>query len=326
MVCTRLLSSPHRCATESKPAAIDSASDMSTLSPTASGAPAARSVSTAASSAGAPRAITATRAPSAARVSAIASPMPLLPPVTTAAAPAKPRSIALPFVSQHDTEPTPTESNDVSAYGSPVTYCGRPLPFHARPNRPVYRQRVGRRIDVRKNTGTLADFELLDKRLQDFAVGVCDQLRCREHLGLRLQRHLAQIGSDRLVEHQVQASVDPCHHGRRWIRRRRLLPLQPPCLDASHLQEDGRNQVVLRIELPIERPRAQLCVVEHLRHTDTSDPVLANDFNRRIQQGTSYIGVGGQLLAPALDAGCHRRGHRHLMRSRRKPRGSRRTA
>src|SRR6476659_9979367 len=181
MVCTRQLSSPHRCATESKPAAIDSASDISTLSPTASGAPAARSVSTAASSAGAPRAITATRAPSAARVSAIASPMPLLPPVTTAAAPAKPRSIALPFVSQHDTEPTQTESNDVSAYGSPVTYCGRPLPVHARPNRAVYGQCVGRWIDAGKDAGTLADRELFDERFQDFAVGVGHQLWRREH-------------------------------------------------------------------------------------------------------------------------------------------------
>ncbi|OOK82921.1 hypothetical protein BZL30_1104 [Mycobacterium kansasii] len=54
-----------------------------------------RSLSTAASSAARPLAMTATLAPSAARVSAMASPIPLLPPVTTAFDPVKPRSIAL---------------------------------------------------------------------------------------------------------------------------------------------------------------------------------------------------------------------------------------
>src|SRR4051812_25212448 len=288
MVWTKLLSSPHRWATESKPAAIDSASDMSPRSPTASGAPATRRASTAASSADVPRAITATRAPSAARVSAIASPMPLLPPVTTVAAPAKPRSIALPFVSQHDTESAQAEPNDVIAYGCSVTRRVRPLPFDARPNRPVYRQRVGRGIDAGKDAGTLADLELFDEGFQDFAVGVAHQLRRREHLCLRLHRHLAQVGSDRLVEHHVQTSVDPGHHGRRWISRRRHLPLEAPCLDPSHLQEDGRNQIVLRIEVPIERPGAQLCEVEHLRHTETSDTLLANEFGCRIQQCIPY--------------------------------------
>ena len=66
---------------------------MSTLMPTASGLPSARSDSTVSSSASRPRAMTATRAPSVAKTSATARPMPLLPPVTTAVASASPRSM-----------------------------------------------------------------------------------------------------------------------------------------------------------------------------------------------------------------------------------------
>ena len=65
---------------------------MSTLIPTASGLPAARSEAAVSSSASRPRAMTATRAPSVARISATARPIPLLPPVTTAVASASPRS------------------------------------------------------------------------------------------------------------------------------------------------------------------------------------------------------------------------------------------
>ena len=63
-----------------------------------------------------------------------------------------------------------------------------------------------------KDAGALAALELFDERFQDLAVGVADQLGRREHLCLRLQRHLTQIGSDLIVERQVQAPVDPGHH------------------------------------------------------------------------------------------------------------------
>jgi hypothetical protein len=93
MVWTRMLSAPpHRAATSPKPSAMERASVMSTLMPTASGLPSFCSDATVSSSAARPRAITATRAPSAARISATARPMPLLPPVTTAVASAIPRS------------------------------------------------------------------------------------------------------------------------------------------------------------------------------------------------------------------------------------------
>ncbi|BCP14997.1 hypothetical protein MINTM021_19060 [Mycobacterium paraintracellulare] len=72
---------------------MDSVSDMSTLIVSTSGAPALRICLAAESKAAWPRAMIATEAPSAPSPSAIASPIPLLPPVTTAVAPAKPRSI-----------------------------------------------------------------------------------------------------------------------------------------------------------------------------------------------------------------------------------------
>lgn len=77
---------------------MDSASDMSTLIVSTSGAPALRIRRAAESNAVRPRAMIATEAPSAPRLSAIARPIPLLPPVTTAVAPSKPRSIESPFL------------------------------------------------------------------------------------------------------------------------------------------------------------------------------------------------------------------------------------
>src|SRR5258705_11281283 len=164
---------------------------MSTLIPTASGAPAARTESTAASRASLPLAITATRAPSAASVWAMASPMPLLPPVTTAVAPANPRSIALPSVSRRDTDSAQAEADDLVADGNSIAISGRPLPFDTRPYRAVNRQRIGGRGDIGENAGAHSTLELLDKRFQDLAVGVAHQLRRCEHLSLRFERHLA---------------------------------------------------------------------------------------------------------------------------------------
>src|SRR5271157_934129 len=161
IVWTRLLSRPQRSETAAKPSAMDSASAISTLIPTASGAPASRSDSTAASSAPRPLAITATLAPSAARVSAIASPIPLLPPVTTAVDPVKPRSIDVSLWSvcgylkrnlgdrlRCHTEPAQAETERAPADIVAVTIAGPPLPLDARPHHGVDDLRVGHRIDV----------------------------------------------------------------------------------------------------------------------------------------------------------------------------------
>src|SRR5512138_2357963 len=116
---------------------------MSTLIPKASGDPAALSAFSASSSAARPRAITATLAPSAARVVAIARPIPLLPPVTTAVAPAKPRSIALPSVRPTDADAAHAKAHDLLTHGVTIAIACRPLPFDARPDRAVDGQRVG---------------------------------------------------------------------------------------------------------------------------------------------------------------------------------------
>src|SRR6516225_1217242 len=134
---------------------------MSTLIPTASGAPASRSDVTAASSAPRLLAITATLAPSAARVWAIARPIPLLPPVTTAVDPAKPRSIDVSlwlvcgdskrnvcdgFRCHAKAEQAETERAlaDILA----VTIAGGPLPLDGGPHHGVDGLSVGHRIDV----------------------------------------------------------------------------------------------------------------------------------------------------------------------------------
>src|SRR6516225_10149795 len=134
---------------------------MSTLIPTASGAPAARRDVTAASSAPWLLAITATLAPSAARVSAIASPIPLLPPVTTAVDPAKPRSIdvSLWLVCGYlkrdpgdrfrcHAKPAQAETERALADIVAVTLAGRPLSLDAGPHHGVDGLRIGHRIDV----------------------------------------------------------------------------------------------------------------------------------------------------------------------------------
>src|SRR5579875_715507 len=137
---------------------MEAASAISTLMPTASAAPAWRSDSTAASSAGRPRAITATAAPSAAKVRAMASPIPLLPPVTTACDPARPKSIVAPFVSaatgdvvdrfRRHAQAAQAETKDLFADFGAVALAGRPLSFGSRPHDGLHRLGVGHRVDV----------------------------------------------------------------------------------------------------------------------------------------------------------------------------------
>src|SRR5262245_55745577 len=88
----RLFTEPHRSPSVANAASMAAGSVRSTDSPTASGQPRRRSSSSVWSMASAPRARIATRAPSSANASAIARPIPLLPPVTTAALSFSPRS------------------------------------------------------------------------------------------------------------------------------------------------------------------------------------------------------------------------------------------
>src|ERR1700761_1854016 len=181
MVWTRLFSRPQRSDISEKPLAMDAASVMSTLIPTASGAPAVRSESPAASRAGLPLAITATLAPSVARVCAIASPMPLLPPVTTAVDPAKPRSIVAPHSSNARDDVSDRFGSDAQAaqakpkstladLGTLAIACG-PLPFGARPYHALNGLCFGHRVDVVEDAKNEAAVKLLDERLGHFLGG-----------------------------------------------------------------------------------------------------------------------------------------------------------
>src|SRR5271166_990420 len=223
IVWTRLLSCPHRSETAAKPSAMDSASAISTLIPTASGAPASRSDTTAASSAPWLLAITATLAPSAARVSAMASPIPLLPPVTTAVDPAKPRSIRVslwlvcgwlnlrdPF--RRHAQPLQAKTEHAFADIVAVTIACRPLPLDARPHHGVDSLRVGHRIDVMEYSALQAALKSCAERLEQLLVRRPDQIGGGEHLRLSLLRHAAQIRFDVVVECQVESSVDPRRH------------------------------------------------------------------------------------------------------------------
>ena len=178
MVCTRLLSSPQRSATAAKPAAMECG--VGHVDADADGVRSARprSASTAASRAALFLAITATLAPSAARVSAIAKPMPLLPPVTTAFDPAKPRSIVLldcqfgvsPVAHERLIGATPSprkqKRSDVLAHVGALAITRRPLPFGARPHHTLNGLRLGQRIDVVKHALLETALELFDERLR----------------------------------------------------------------------------------------------------------------------------------------------------------------
>src|SRR6478609_8537000 len=224
MVWTRLFSCPQRSETAAKPAVMEAASAMSTLIPTASGAPASRSASTAASSAPLPRAITATLAPSAARVCAIASPIPLLPPVTTAFDPVKPRSIDSPLVSvagwvvsgdssdrgRRDTESAQAETDSMFADIGAFAITCRPLSFGTGPHDALHGACLGQRIDGVEQALLQTLLELFDERLEHLGVCGLDQFGGGEDLRLRLDGQAAQIGSDVLVEREVESAVNPC--------------------------------------------------------------------------------------------------------------------
>src|SRR5690625_2360068 len=200
MVWAKILSRPQRCATFANPAAMDSASPISTPIPTASGAPASRSLSTAASRATWSLAITATLAPSAAMVSAIASPIPLLPPVTTAFASVNPRSMVTPRFRRYSApasyvgsdpsmvyaEPAQTERQCRLAYPLRGRGADAPLPLDARPHRTVQQIGIRLRVDAGKYPSLLTERELLDQRLQHLAICRADEFGSGEHLRLSL--------------------------------------------------------------------------------------------------------------------------------------------
>ena len=152
----------------------------------------------------------------------MASPIPLLPPVTTAVDPAKPRSIdvslgqfvcanLLDHFGRH-AQPTQAETHDAFAEIVAVAIAGRPLPLDARPHHAVDGLRVGYRIDVVKHLRCRPRCSASTERLEHLRVRGLNRLGRGEHLRLRLQRQSPQIRSDVVVERQVEPSVDPRRH------------------------------------------------------------------------------------------------------------------
>ena len=154
----------------------------------------------------------------------MASPMPLLPPVTTAFDPSKPRSIDSPFdqcclvnvrerFQRSVWAPRRARAGRSAEYvsrtsarsQSPVAHC-RSVLAHTTPW-----------IDCASVTGSMSwntpcsqsALQLFDERLEHLGVGGLNQLGGGEHLRLRLRRQVAQIGFDVLVERQVEPPVDP---------------------------------------------------------------------------------------------------------------------
>src|SRR5215218_3512749 len=310
MVWTKLFSCPHRSVTAEKPAAMESASAMSTLMPTASGAPAARRVSSAASRAALFLAITATLAPSAARVSAIARPIPLLPPVTTAVDPVKPRSMFPPAESAAglsgsgdssdrlgcDTEAAKAEAERVSADITAFAVACRPLAFGVRPHHTLYGQRLGQGVDAAEHALIETALELFSERFEHRGVRRLDHLRGGEHLRLGLQREATKVGFDVIVERQVEPCVDPSRYridGAGGVGH--LLP-QPTCLNTCHLQEDRSDQLILGLEVAVEGTRAELGVRQDGCHAEPPDALFPNAFRGGRENGATDLGVGGEFL------------------------------
>src|SRR6476620_8704857 len=261
MVCTKLFRRPQRSETVANPAAMDTASVISTVMPIASGAPLARNVSTAESRAAWPLAITATLAPSDAKVSAMASPMPLLPPVTTAFEPAKPRSIVLLPISvlfrstvwvcglmdcfSRHTQPAQAEAQSTLANIGAFAFACRPLTFGASPHHALDRLRIGDRIDVVELAVFQAALELFDEWCEHLRVCGLNQFRGGEHLRLGLLGQAAQIGLDVIVARQVESSVDPGNHRVNRSCSSRHFLCQPQHFSVRHVEEGRRNQLVL---------------------------------------------------------------------------------
>ena len=141
--------------------------------------------------------------------------------------------------------------------------------------------------------------QLFDERFEHLGVCGLHKPGGREHLRLRLRRQVAQIGLDVVVERQIESSVDP--------RRDRVnrtgggphLPSEPPLLDSCHFQEDRRNQLVLGLEVTVERAGAQLRPIENRSDTESLNALLANGFRCGGHDRASHPGIGSKLLASA---------------------------
>ena len=127
---------------------------------------------------------------------------------------------------------------------------------------------------------------------QYLAVCGTDELGGCEHLRLRFQGHLAQIRLDLGAEGEIESPVDPGDDRVHRVRTSDHPLPQPARLHPSHVQEHGCDEFVLRLEMPIEGPRAEAGAIEHLGHAQAPNAMLANEFRRGRNDGLAHPGVG----------------------------------
>ena len=156
-----------------------------------------------------------------------------------------------------------------------------------------------------KKSGGPSLLELFDKGFQYFPVGIADQLGSRGHLGLRLQRHLPQIGSDLFVERPVQASVDPCDH--RVGPGSRSPPSSSSAFASRSAPSAGKPPIPTR---PWNRnaDRRRVCSarpLQHPRDVDATESLVADDLGGGVHQRVTHSGIGVQLLASPPDNAFH---------------------
>src|SRR5439155_190108 len=216
-VLTRMLSSPQRWPSSAKAASTCLVIPTSTRRPTASGLPSSRNARTVSSRVDWVRPKIATLAPSAAKHSAVARPMPPVPPLTTAAAPRRPRSMPPASAAAERLVTVAVEVDHLADR----TARGRAVP----PARPAERDDGARRdrpresqraVDAEHSTVETAEALLHRAVAYDDEVPV---LRVRPRR--RLERQLDEVEDERVVHRVGLQAADRPLRPHRVLERHR---------------------------------------------------------------------------------------------------------
>ena len=123
--------------------------------------------------------------------------------------------------------------------------------------------------------------------------------RGRRHRPLDFQGNPALFRFDVLVKCEVEASPDPRGHRRSRGGGCGHLCSQAQHLIARHLPKDRRNQLILRFEMSVESAGAELGAIQDRGDAEPLDSLLTDSFRRDSHDGTTHIGVRGELVSPA---------------------------
>src|ERR1700712_3972969 len=99
-----------------------------------------------------------------------------------------------------DAETAEAELQYGPTYVQAIAVAVCPLPFDTGPQDALDRTGMGSGIDVGETTLLTTPFQLVDQRRHDLGIRGTDHLGGGEHLGLRLERHLPQVGLDLVAE------------------------------------------------------------------------------------------------------------------------------